>query len=134
MSAFRLYCIFCIFFVVSTAGCATSAISGNNDKPREASHAKTEPGNLVEHQGGCRDKHLNKFGYPDQCNCPSGFTYNAVIGKCAKAGRICTMVISTMIHPKTGKCTDARNGCMASDLKSEGWRNLEPSDHCAPSK
>ena len=133
MSAFRLRYIFFIFFVVSTAGCATSAPSSLNDKPIEVSSSKPPSPNILVPQDKC-SKQLNEFGFSERCDCPTGFAYNRIIGKCTKAGRICTMVISTMIHPKTGKCTDARNGCMASDLKSEGWRNLEPSDHCSPSK
>jgi hypothetical protein len=120
-------------FVFLTAGCATSAPSAQNDKPIDASPSKSTSASMLPNQEKC-SKQLNEFGFSDRCDCPTGFAYNRIIGKCTQAGRICTMVISTMIHPKTGKCTDARNGCMASDLKSEGWRNLEPSDHCSPSK
>ena len=130
MSAIRLNFFFIVFLF---AGCATSAPSGLNDKPIDAIPSKSASANIQPTQDRC-SKDVNEFGFADRCDCPNGFAYNRIIGKCTKAGRICTMLVSTLINPKTGKCAEARNGCVAGDLKAEGWRQLEPSDHCAPSK
>lgn len=75
-------------------------------------------------------KSINEFGQPGNCQCQSGLSYNPITGRCEKAGRMCTQAIVEMFNEAKGQCHTARNGCAASDLKSIGWRQRKPEDHC----
>jgi hypothetical protein len=46
------------------------------------------------------------------------------------AQRVCTMQFAVMIHPQTGECRNASNGCVISDLRKQGYR-IAKSGECS---
>jgi hypothetical protein len=47
------------------------------------------------------------------------------------AGMMCTQSIASLFNPVTSECRDAMDGCEASKLRKNGWRDRSRSDLCA---
>jgi hypothetical protein len=117
---------------LGAAGCRTGDAGDANPAgitATDAAPASAPSGDVVAPTGQCT-RDLNPFGHAGRCDCPKGFEYNAVIGKCTNQNRVCTLAIVSMFHPETGKCLEANNGCVASDLKTAGWRAQTTEDRC----